>query len=321
MTKDEKTRPRFCTVCGGNLASRQVDQRERQVCTRCAHVYYRQLIVGAGCLIEDQQRLLLIRRLNEPFRDWWCLPAGHVDDNEPPAVAAQRETLEETGLEVEVGPLVDAYFSDDHPAGCGVFLVYSAVVCGGSLRETAEGSTPKYFERDAIPGELAGGGHRAAIEAWRNRASHPRSQPINLHSQLSIVWTARYQQDQVLWRVFAAFWPTNAILLAALFRSAGQKVTPKIGAITALCGVFVGLAWFLIQRRALGHVKRIEAIAENLERVLLGPAPSPYALSPRLNAADTKNIGGVPARMLMPVCTAIVTILWLLGLMYFIRYL
>jgi hypothetical protein len=83
---------------------------------------------------------------------------------------------------------------------------------------------------------------------------------------------ARYQQAQVLWLVFAAFWPTNAILLAALFRSAGQTLPPKMGAITAPCGVFVSIVWFLIQRRALGHVKKIEAIAEAIEKVLLAPA-------------------------------------------------
>ena len=216
------------------------------MCARCGRVHYGQLIVGAGCLIEDRQRLLLIRRRHDPFKDAWCLPAGHVDDNEAPALAAQREATEETGLQVEVGRLVDAYFSEDHPAGCGVFLVYRATVRGGNLQDTAEGATPTFFGRDEIPANLSGGGHRTAIEAWRNRVTEPASSAVKLHTQLSIVWTARYQQDQVLWRVFAAFWPTNAISLAALFRSAGQALPPKMGAMVSLCGVFVAIVWFLI---------------------------------------------------------------------------
>jgi fucose permease len=135
------------------------------------------------------------------------------------------------------------------------------------------------------------------------------------------VWTARYQQDQVLWRVFAAFWPTNAILLAALFRSAGQTLPPKMGAITALCGVFVSIVWSLIQRRALGHVKRIEAIAEEIEKVLLAPAHSAYALSPNLSGSSKDKIGGVAARTLMPLCSAAVFGLWLLGLIHFVHQL
>jgi hypothetical protein len=201
------------------------------------------------------------------------------------------------------------------------FSRLSRTVRSGTLRDTAEGSTPTFFGREEIPRQLAGGGHRDAIEAWQSAAQTEPQTTINLQTQLSTVWNARYQQDQVLWRVFAAFWPTNAILLAALFRSAGQKVTPKLGAITALCGVFVGFVWFLIQRRALGHVKRIELIAENLEKVLLGPAFSPYALSLRFSAGDSKKIGGLAARTLMPFCTAIVTGVWLLGLAYFLRYL
>jgi len=312
---------RFCAACGGNLEVRQVDERERPVCVRCARVHYGQLIVGAGCLIEDGQRLLLIRKPNEPFLGALCLPAGHGEENEPPAAAAQRETLEETGLQVEVGSLVDAYFSGDHPAGCGVFLVYRGTVRGGTLQETAEGSTPTFFGRDELPSELSGGGHRAAIEAWRNRVSNPEPQPVNLQAQLSIVWTARYQQDQVLWRVFGVFWPTNAILLAALFRSSGQSLPPKIGAITALCGAFVATVWFLIQRRALGHVKRIESIAEGIEKALLAPTQCAYALSPRLSNTARDKIGGVTARTLMPICTAVVFLLWLLGLIHFIRHL
>ncbi len=293
----------------------------RSVCTGCGHIHYGQLIIGAGCLVESERRLLLIRRSNKPFQGSWCLPAGHVDDNEPPSMAAQRETLEETGLEVTVGPLVDAYFSDDHPAGCGVFLVYKCVVLAGSLRETDEGLTPTFFRQDQIPAHLAGGGHRAAIEAWVNRTPEPTQMPLSLHRQLSIVWNARYQQDQVLWRIFAAFWPTNAILLAALFRSPGQSLPPQIGAITAGCGVLVGVVWFLIQRRALGHVMRIESTAERIERVLLNPSQSVYALSTSLNVADSDKIGGVAARTLIPLCAVIVSVLWLLGFIYFFKQL
>jgi len=321
MALNESTRPKFCSACGGNLQLRQIDGRERPICPKCARVHYGQLIVGAGCLIEDGNRLLLIRRVKEPFQGSWCLPAGHVDDDEHPALAAQRETLEETGLQVGVGELVGAYFSDDHPKGCGVFLVYRGTILGGNLRETAEGLTPTFFAHGALPAQLAGGGHRGAIEAWHKRVSQPTTQPLNLQSQLSTVWTARYQQDQVLWRIFAAFWPTNAILLAALFRSSGQTLPPKIGVTTALCGLFVALLWFLVQRRALGHVKRLESIAAEIEKILLPGPLSAYALSPGSAPAGGARIGSIKARVLMPLCTAIVFIAWLSDLIYFVRHL
>jgi ADP-ribose pyrophosphatase YjhB (NUDIX family) len=336
MVPEKKKGPRFCTECGGDLENRQLDERVRPVCTKCSHVHYGQLIVGAGGLVEVGNRLLLIWRMHEPFQDSWCLPGGHVDSDESPSAAAQRETGEETGLEVAAGELVGAYFFDDHPAGCGVFLVYRCAILAGTPTDTAEGSKPTFFGRDEIPDCLAGGGHSAAIEAWVNSASKSQAngtasarsaepsagvvdlQRVNLQNQLAVVWNARAQQDQVLWRIFAAFWPTNAILLAALFRSSGQTLPPSIGAITACSGIFVAIVWFLIQRRALGHIKRIESTADRLERAIFDARHSAYALSPRVNTLDAGQLSGVPARSVMPFCTGAVGVLWLLGLGYFI---
>lgn len=42
--------------------------------------------------------ILLIKRKNEPFRDFWALPGGFVDENEDLSVAASRELLEETSI-------------------------------------------------------------------------------------------------------------------------------------------------------------------------------------------------------------------------------
>ena len=122
----------------------------------------------------------------------------------------------------------------------------------------------------------------------------------------------------MLWRIFAAFWPTNAILLAALFRSSGQTIPPSIGAVTALSGVFVGTVWFLIQSRALGHVKRLESTADRIERALLGAHQSAFAISPRVNKTDTEHMAGPAARLIIPVCTIAVALLWLGGLVYFL---
>lgn len=157
----------FCTACGSQLDRRQFDGREREVCPRCRLVHYRQLIVGAGALVEKDRSVLLVRRATSPFQGCWGLPAGHVEADENPATAAVRETLEETGLQVRVIRLVDAYFFDDHPKGNGIFLVYGCQIAGGATATTTEASRVAFFKRDALPDELAGGGHRAAILAWR----------------------------------------------------------------------------------------------------------------------------------------------------------
>jgi 8-oxo-dGTP diphosphatase len=49
-------------------------------------------------IAEDDLKVLLIRRRQEPFRDRWALPGGFVDINESLETAAARELEEETGV-------------------------------------------------------------------------------------------------------------------------------------------------------------------------------------------------------------------------------
>ena len=50
-------------------------------------------------LDEDDLKVLLIQRDNEPFAGQWALPGGFVETDETLETAAMRELVEETGLE------------------------------------------------------------------------------------------------------------------------------------------------------------------------------------------------------------------------------
>jgi 8-oxo-dGTP diphosphatase len=58
-------------------------------------------------------RVLLTRRNIEPFKGKWCLPGGHIDQNEPAKEAIVREVKEETGLDFDAQFL--GYFDEIIP--------------------------------------------------------------------------------------------------------------------------------------------------------------------------------------------------------------
>jgi 8-oxo-dGTP diphosphatase len=53
--------------------------------------------------------LVLVKRRFDPLAGRWSLPGGAVETGEPLAEAIAREVAEETGLVVDVGPIVDVF--------------------------------------------------------------------------------------------------------------------------------------------------------------------------------------------------------------------
>ena len=63
--------------------------------------------MGVGAVIVDGDRVLLVRRGQEPLKGEWSLPGGVLELGETLEQGICREVLEETGLRVEVVSIVE----------------------------------------------------------------------------------------------------------------------------------------------------------------------------------------------------------------------
>jgi 8-oxo-dGTP diphosphatase len=121
----------FCQVCGAQLEQREAFGRIRPYCPSCGWVYFKDPKVAAAVLVEQDGRVLLVRRINVPQKGKWTLPAGFVDADEDPEQAAVRECLEETGLRVRI--------------------LYRGVVVGGSMSPKDDADAVGFFGPDELP--------------------------------------------------------------------------------------------------------------------------------------------------------------------------
>ena len=153
---------RFCVRCGSALERRELLGEERPVCPACRWVFFADPKVAAGVLVEDEDRVLLVSRVNEPGRGLWSFPAGFVDAGEDPASAARRECLEETGLQVEIIDLLTVTAGREHDRGADIVIVYRARIIGGSLLAGDDADQVAFFSRASLP-PLAFRATRAAI--------------------------------------------------------------------------------------------------------------------------------------------------------------
>jgi 8-oxo-dGTP pyrophosphatase MutT (NUDIX family) len=102
-----------------------------------------------GLVYDDEGRLLLIQRRNDPGRGLWSVPGGRVEPGEDDAAALVREMREETGLTVVPGPLVGTVHR-------GPFAIadYRCTVVEGVLRAGDDALDARFVDRaglDALP--------------------------------------------------------------------------------------------------------------------------------------------------------------------------
>lgn len=115
------------------------------------------VIVSLLTVVDGKFKVLLVKRKNKPYMDYWALIGGAVYNNETLEDALARELYEKSGIE-NVIPMQFKIFSDPNRAKETGFrmlgIAYVGLIDASAvtfIKETAKTSDIDWFDVDAVP--------------------------------------------------------------------------------------------------------------------------------------------------------------------------
>lgn len=141
---------KYCGECGSQVEYiiPDDDNRHRHVCPSCKTIHYHNPKIVAGCIPEQDGKILLCKRAIEPQYGKWTLPAGFMENDESTTQAAVRETLEEANAPVIIH---DLYTVMNLPHVNQVYLIYRAELTDAGFSTGAESLEVALYDEAEIP--------------------------------------------------------------------------------------------------------------------------------------------------------------------------
>ncbi|WP_292460929.1 NUDIX hydrolase [Methanothermococcus sp.] len=102
-------------------------------------------------IIQIDDRIVLIKRKNPPFKDSWAFPGGFVEYGETTENAVMREIYEETNLKTKIKHLLGVYSDPNRdPRGHTVSVVYILKYIDGILKGSDDAKEAKLFKIEEV---------------------------------------------------------------------------------------------------------------------------------------------------------------------------
>ena len=156
----------YCHFCGDRLSEKFYEGRLRRFCDGCAAPIYENP-VPATCLvtIDDQERLLLVKRSVDPKKGWWCLPGGFMELQETPEECGLRELAEETGLTGKIDMLLGV--TSTHSTSYDTVMMTGFLIRSykGDLYAGDDADEARWFNYEDLP-EIAFDSHKKFIKLY-----------------------------------------------------------------------------------------------------------------------------------------------------------
>ncbi|ERG90037.1 MAG: ADP-ribose pyrophosphatase [Haloquadratum walsbyi J07HQW1] len=144
----------YCHRCGDHLSTRRIEGRQRWWCQSCESPIYSNPKPCAGVFVIKDHHVLLIKRTRPPGVGTWSVPAGYLEVDEPPQVAAVRELREETNVSASQTDLslLDTQFVT-HPDGTTVIVIIYYISysnTSGIISSGDDAAAATFFSQTAI---------------------------------------------------------------------------------------------------------------------------------------------------------------------------
>lgn len=112
--------------------------------------------VGVGAVVFHDGAVLLVQRRNPPCADEWAIPGGKVRLGESLQQAAEREILEETGIQIKAGAPVFAFDLIENDDSGGVRWHYAIIdlqaeYISGEIRAADDAIAAAWFKPEDLP--------------------------------------------------------------------------------------------------------------------------------------------------------------------------
>ncbi len=104
-----------------------------------------------SAILENERRILLVRRKNRPYKGLWCLPSGFAETGETVAEAALRELEEETGVKGRIIGFTDVDSCTNYFYGDLIFLTFEVEQTGGELLPGDDAADVRFFPVEKMP--------------------------------------------------------------------------------------------------------------------------------------------------------------------------
>ena len=112
-------------------------------------------LVGVGAVIVHEGKVVIVQRGTEPLKGQWSIPGGALEVGETLRQCAVREALEETGLQIEAGEVLEVFDAiyrelDGKILYHYVLIDFACLLLGGELKAGGDALQAKWVTLEGL---------------------------------------------------------------------------------------------------------------------------------------------------------------------------